>query len=61
METAFERGSISELWKSNIEVEKWFDPAFHKFIDEEFIPASFLTVASFPLNLSFKEFSYLSL
>jgi hypothetical protein len=36
MKTAFERGTISEIWK-NIEVEKWFDPAFQKFIDKELL------------------------
>lgn len=40
MKTAFERGTISELWKSNIEAEKWFDPAFQEFVDKELIPVS---------------------
>jgi hypothetical protein len=29
---------INELWKNNIEVEKWFDPAFEEFINKELIP-----------------------
>ena len=37
MKTAFERGTINEIWK-NIEVEKWFDPAFQEFINKELIP-----------------------
>jgi hypothetical protein len=28
---------INELWKNNIEVEKWFDPAFQEFIDKEVV------------------------
>ena len=27
MKTVFERGKTNEIWK-NIELEKWFDPAF---------------------------------
>jgi hypothetical protein len=34
MKSAFGQGTISEIWK-NIEVEKWFDPAFQEFIDKE--------------------------
>ena len=34
MKSAFERGTIAEIWKS-IEVEKWFDPAFQGFINKE--------------------------
>jgi hypothetical protein len=37
MKSAFEQGTISEIWK-NIEVEKWFDPAFEEFINGELIP-----------------------
>ena len=37
MKSAFEQGTISEIWK-NIEVEKWFDPAFEEFINKELIP-----------------------
>jgi hypothetical protein len=27
-----------QIWKSTIEMEKWFDPAFQEFIDKELIP-----------------------
>jgi hypothetical protein len=27
-ENFFEQGKIIEYWKSNLELEKWFDPAF---------------------------------
>jgi hypothetical protein len=38
---AFQQGTIAEIWKNNIESEKWFDPAFQEFIDREVIaPAS---------------------
>jgi hypothetical protein len=37
MKSAFEQGTISDIWK-NIEVEKWFDPAFEEFINKELIP-----------------------
>ena len=26
-----------EYWKSNLELEKWFDPAFEEFINKEII------------------------
>jgi hypothetical protein len=35
MKSAFRYGTIREIWKNNIEVEKWFDPAFHEFINKE--------------------------
>jgi hypothetical protein len=35
MKSAFERGTIAEIWKNNIGVEKWFDPAFQEFIVKE--------------------------
>ncbi len=38
MNSAFEQGKIKEIWQSNIEMEKWFDPAFQEFIDKELIP-----------------------
>jgi hypothetical protein len=38
MNSAFEQGTIKEIWKGNIEMEKWFDPAFQEFIDKELIP-----------------------
>jgi hypothetical protein len=36
--TCFEEGKIIEYWKSNLELEKWFDPAFEEFINKEIIP-----------------------
>jgi hypothetical protein len=35
MKSAFQHNTISEIWKSNVEVEKWFDPAFQEFINKE--------------------------
>jgi hypothetical protein len=35
MESAFQYGTISEIWKNNVDVEKWFDPAFQEFINKE--------------------------
>jgi hypothetical protein len=35
MRSSFEQGKISEYWKSNLELEKWFDPAFQEFINKE--------------------------
>jgi hypothetical protein len=29
-----------QIWKNTIEMEKWFDPAFQKFVDEELIPST---------------------
>ena len=29
------QGTISQIWTNNVEVEKWFDPAFQEFIDKE--------------------------
>jgi hypothetical protein len=40
MKSAFEQGKIKEYWESNLEVEKWFDPAFEEFIDKELTPAA---------------------
>ena len=37
--SAFQHGNIYEIWKNNIELEKWFDPGFQKFINDEIIPA----------------------
>ena len=39
MKSAFEQGKIKEYWESNLEIEKWFDPAFEEFINKELIPA----------------------
>jgi hypothetical protein len=37
MKSAFEQG-MTEIWKSKIEMEKWFDPAFQEFVDKELLP-----------------------
>jgi hypothetical protein len=39
MKSIFERGKIKEYWEINLEVERWFDPAFEEFINKELIPA----------------------
>jgi hypothetical protein len=39
MKSIFERGKIKEYWESNLEIEKWFDPAFEEFINKELTPA----------------------
>jgi hypothetical protein len=39
MKSIFERGKIKEYWEINLELEKWFDPAFEEFINKELIPA----------------------
>jgi hypothetical protein len=36
MRSCFEQGKI-EYWKSDLELEKWFDPAFEDFIDNEIV------------------------
>ena len=38
LRTCFEEGKITEYWKSDLELEKWFDPAFEGFINKEIIP-----------------------
>jgi hypothetical protein len=38
MRTCFEQGKIIEYWKSNLELEKCFDPAFEEFINKKLIP-----------------------
>ena len=35
MKAAFDQGAISDYWKDSIQPEKWFDPAFREFIDNE--------------------------
>ena len=40
MKSAFEQGKIKEYWESNLEVEKWFDPAFEEFINKELTPVA---------------------
>ena len=37
MRTCFEQGKIREYWESDLELEKWFDPAFHEFIENEIV------------------------
>jgi hypothetical protein len=38
MKSAFEQGKIKEFWESNLEIEKWSDPAFEEFINKELAP-----------------------
>src|SRR4030095_3412274 len=38
MKSAFEQGTINDLWKTNIDMEKWFDPDFQNFVENELIP-----------------------
>ncbi len=38
MTSAFQHGTIYEIWKNDIELEKWFDPAFQEFINKEIVP-----------------------
>ena len=38
MKSAFAQGEIMQIWKSTIEMEKWFDHAFQQFVDKELIP-----------------------
>ena len=33
--SAFQQGTLMEIWQKTIEMEKWFDPAFHDFINRE--------------------------
>jgi hypothetical protein len=33
-------GQLMEIWQRTIEMEKWFDPAFHDFINREIVPVS---------------------
>jgi len=35
MKSAFEQGTLGEMWESKIEMEKWFDPAFQEFVNRE--------------------------
>lgn len=35
--SAFEKGTIRQHWERGVEPEKWFDPAFQDFIDNEII------------------------
>jgi len=38
MKSAFEQGTIKDLCKTNIDMEKWFDPDFQNFVEKELIP-----------------------
>ena len=38
MKSAFEQDMIKDLWKTNIDMEKWFDPDFQNFVENELIP-----------------------
>lgn len=38
IKSAFQFGNLYHIWKNNIELEKWFDPAFTEFIDKEIVP-----------------------
>ena len=33
MKSAFDQGEIVHIWKGTIEMEKWFDPVFQRFVD----------------------------
>lgn len=33
MKSAFEQGTVKDLWKTNINMEKWFDPEFQNFVE----------------------------
>ena len=37
MRTCFEQGKIREYWEGGLELEKWFDPAFQDFINNEIV------------------------
>jgi hypothetical protein len=37
MRSCFEQGKIREYWESDLELEKWFDPAFQEFINNEIV------------------------
>jgi len=38
MRSCFEQGKIREYWEGGLELEKWFDPAFEDFINNEIVP-----------------------
>ena len=40
MKSAFRHGTISQIWINNVEVEKWFDPAFQEFVNKELAPVA---------------------
>jgi hypothetical protein len=35
MKSAFDQRMIKDIWKSKIEMEKWFDPAFQEFVNKK--------------------------
>ncbi|MFZ0328975.1 MAG: hypothetical protein WBQ25_07200 [Nitrososphaeraceae archaeon] len=37
MRSCFEQGKVREYWESDLELEKWFDPAFQEFINNEIV------------------------
>jgi hypothetical protein len=37
MRSCFQQGKIREYWESDLELEKWFDPAFQEFINNEIV------------------------
>jgi hypothetical protein len=37
MRSCFDQGKIREYWEGGLELEKWFDPAFEDFIDNEIV------------------------
>ena len=37
MRTCFEQGKIREYWEGDLELDKWFDPAFEDFINNEVV------------------------
>ena len=38
MKSSFLQGEIMQIWENTIEMEKWFDLAFHEFADKQLIP-----------------------
>jgi len=38
MKSSFLQGEILQIWENTIEMEKWFDPAFHEFVEKQLIP-----------------------
>ncbi|MFL6453500.1 MAG: hypothetical protein ACJ71L_05810 [Nitrososphaeraceae archaeon] len=37
MRSCFEQGKVREYWECGLELEKWFDPAFEDFINNEVV------------------------
>jgi hypothetical protein len=37
MRSCFEQGKVREYWEGGLELEKWFDPAFEDFINNEVV------------------------